>query len=78
MKFIPANAYGVATNSRLLKITGLSGRIQSLLQGSFAKETCYFIDPTNRRHPIPSTAYLQWQAMSRLFKIIGLFCKRAL
>ena len=31
--------YGVATTSRLLKITGLFCRIQSLLQGSFADET---------------------------------------
>jgi len=31
--------YGVATISRLLKITGLLCRIWSLLEGSFAKET---------------------------------------
>ena len=31
--------YGVATSSRLLEIIGLFCRIQSLLQGSFAKET---------------------------------------
>ena len=43
--------YGVATISRLLKITGLFCRIQSLLQGSFAKETCNFKEPTNRSHP---------------------------
>jgi len=30
--------YGVATISRLLKITGLFCRISSFLQGSFAKE----------------------------------------
>ena len=39
--------------SRLLKIRGLSCRIQSLLQGSFAKETYTFKEPTNRSHPIP-------------------------
>ena len=44
--------YGVATISRLLKIIGLFGRISSLLQGSFAKETCHFKEPTNRSHPI--------------------------
>jgi len=38
----------VATISRFLKITGLFCRMQSLLQGSFAKETCNFKEPTNR------------------------------
>jgi len=41
-------AYGVATMSRRLKIC----RMTSLLQGSFAKETCNFKEPTNRSHPI--------------------------
>ena len=45
--------YGVATICRLLKIIGLSCRIWSLLQGSFAKETYNFKEPTNRSHPIP-------------------------
>jgi len=44
--------YGVATISRLLKIIGLFCRISSLLQGSFAKETYNFKEPTNRSHPI--------------------------
>ena len=44
--------YGVATISRLLKMIGLFCRISSLLQGSFAKETCNFKEPTNRSHPI--------------------------
>ena len=44
--------YGVATMSRHLKIIGLFCRTQSLLQGSFAKETCNFKEPTNRSHPI--------------------------
>jgi len=43
--------YGVATISRLLKITGLFCRIQSLLQGSFANGTYHFKEPTNRSHP---------------------------
>ena len=38
--------------SRRLKIIGLFCRISSLLQGSFAKETCTFKAPTNRSHPI--------------------------
>ena len=42
----------MATISRLLKIIGLFCRISSLLQGSFAKETCNFKEPTNRSHPI--------------------------
>ena len=44
--------HGVATISRLLKIIGLFCRISSLLQGSFAKETYDFKEPTNRSHPI--------------------------
>ena len=35
-----------------LKIIGLFCRIYSLLQGSFAKETCSSIVPANRSHPI--------------------------
>jgi len=42
----------VATVSRIGKNVGLVCRILSLLQGSFAKETYNFIDPTNRSHPI--------------------------
>jgi len=45
--------------SRLLKITGLFCRISSLLQGSFAKETYHFKEPTNRSHPIPSIYRMQ-------------------
>jgi len=43
---------GVATVSRIDKITGLFCRIWSLLYGSFAKESYNLIDPTNRNHPI--------------------------
>jgi len=43
--------YVVATISRLLKIIGLISRIWSLLEGSFAKETYNFKEPTNRSHP---------------------------
>ena len=46
------NWYGVATISRLLKIIGLFCRILSRSQGSFAKETCNFKEPTNSSHPI--------------------------
>ena len=42
--------YGVATMSRLLENIGLFCRIWSLLQGSFAKETHNFKEPTNRSH----------------------------
>ena len=44
--------YGVAMISRLLQIIGLFCRVSSLLQGSFAKETYNFKEPTHRRHPI--------------------------
>ena len=43
---------GVAVDSRIDKIIGLFCRTMSLLQGSFAKETYNFIDPTDRSHPI--------------------------
>ena len=45
--------YGVAMISRLLQIRCLFCRVQSLLQGSVAKETYDFKEPTNRSHPIP-------------------------
>jgi len=48
--------YGVATDSRIDKITCLFCRIMSLLQDSFTKETYNFIDPTNRSHPISRVA----------------------
>ena len=44
--------YAVVTISRLLQIIGLFCRISSLLQGSFAKKTLTFKEPTNRRQPI--------------------------
>ena len=44
--------YGVATVSRINKITGLFCRIASFSWGSFAKETYNLIDPTNCSHPI--------------------------
>ena len=44
--------YGVATISKLLKITGLFCRISSVLQGSYAKETYNLKEPTNRSQPI--------------------------
>jgi len=51
-KWFSSIYYGVATISRLLKITGLLRRISILLWGSFAKETYNFKEPTNRSHPI--------------------------
>ena len=45
--YICYHAYGVASVSRIDYITGLFCRILSLLQGSFAKETCNCVDPTN-------------------------------
>jgi len=44
--------YGVAPIGWLFTIIGLFCRISSLLQGSFAKETYHFKEPTNRSHPI--------------------------
>ena len=47
-----SNHYGVAMISRLFEIIGLFCRIWSLLQGSFAKETYNFKEPTNHSHLI--------------------------
>jgi len=44
--------YGVAMTSRLFKITGLFCRMLCLLQGSFAKETYDFMEPTSHSHPL--------------------------
>ena len=44
--------YEGATIRRLLKITGLFCRTQSLLHGSFAKESYNLFEPTNLSHPI--------------------------
>ena len=63
---------------------GLFFRISSLLQGSFAIETYNFMDPTSQSHPIfvltvnrHMTGY-GVAKISRLLKIVGRFCKRAL
>jgi len=45
--------------SRRLKMIGLFGRISSLLEVSFAKETYNFKEPTNRSHPIRHNVYMQ-------------------
>jgi len=52
----------------------------------FCKETCIFKHPTHRSHPIVNTniegEITKWRygvaSISRLLKIIGLFCKRGL
>ena len=68
----------------IVSFIGLFCRISSLLQVSFAKETYNFIDPTDRSHPIylHTCTYRQGPygvaLVSRIDKIIGLFCKRDL
>ena len=48
------NRYGDPLQPQMIvHATYINGRIASLLQGSFAKETYNFVDPTNERHPIP-------------------------
>jgi len=56
--------YGVVMVSRIDKIIGLFCRILSLLQGSFAKETYDFIDPTNQSHPIHVLSGLPFSSLS--------------
>ena len=53
---------------------GLFCRISSLLQGSFAKETYHFKEPTSRNHPISNSTTWGGQ-ISRLLEMIGLFCR---
>jgi len=43
-----------------LSMIGLFWRISSVLQGSFAKETYNFKEPTNRSHPIVNSRYKFW------------------
>ena len=52
------NPYGVASISRLLKITGLfcKGALQKRRYS--AKETYNFKEPTNRSHPIVCTHFV--------------------
>jgi len=54
------HVYGVATISRIDKITGLFCRIWSLLHRSFAKETYNLIDPTNQNHLICKGVHVAW------------------
>ena len=64
-------------------MSGFFCRIPSLLQGSFAKETYHFKEPTNRRHPTldcidgvrDSTALTTSATKEPL--IIGLFCRKS-
>jgi len=53
------NVYGVATVSRIHKITGLFCRMSSLLQGSFAKPTYNFFVPANHSHPEECTEQIR-------------------
>jgi len=71
--------YGVATISRLLEIVSIFCRIQSLLQGSFAKVTCNFKEPTNRSHPISTCQKrLIHSHIYEWVRSIPLFCRALL
>ena len=75
-----AYVYGVATVSRIDQIIGLFCRISSLLEGSFAKETNDLKEPTNLAtlylRGFLQSAYVYGVAtVSRIDKIIGLFCR---
>jgi len=69
------NVYGVALVSRIDEIVGLVGRILSLIQGSFAKETYSCIDPTNQSHPISKSPPNTWLNISLPLQIIGILKK---
>ena len=57
-------SYGVATISRLLKRLGLFCRMQSLSQGSFAKETYNFKESNDPSHPIAPSLVLYLRQIS--------------
>jgi len=50
--------YGVASFSRIHKITGLFCKRALQKRQYSAKETCRFIDPTDCSHPICAYAYV--------------------
>ena len=50
--YVYRNMYGVALGSRIDKIIGLFCKRALQKRLYSAKETCNFIDPTNRSHPI--------------------------
>jgi len=58
------HAISVATISRLFEMIGLFCRISPLFQGSFAKETYNFKEPTNHSHPI-CHAFMPFQLSAR-------------
>jgi len=69
----------VPTISRLLKIIGLFlQNIVSCLQGSFAKETYIFREPTNRGHLTPCGTLLQKEHPQDALSLEDIFRKRAL
>ena len=68
-------SYGVAMVSRIDKIIGFFCRILSLLQGSFAKQTYDFIDPTSRSHPISQRLTMGWLQWVGSFKFLVSFAE---
>ena len=66
---LPLARYGVATVSRIDKLQVSFCRILSLFQGSFAKETYNFIDPTNQSHPIPPSMADSFSKVISLLKL---------
>jgi len=75
--------YGVASTSRLLKITGFFCKRDLSKRRYSVKETYNLKEPTDRSHPIiwrPELWPLKYGAasVSRIDKIIGLFYKRDL
>ena len=88
--YVIHESYEVATVSRIDKITGLFCKRALSKRRYSAKETYNFIDPTDRSQPIwefcVNESWLVGMShvscgvatISRLIKIIGMFCKRAL
>jgi len=78
----PQELHGVAAISRRLKMIGLFCKRALQKRRYSAKETYNLKEPINRSHPIgiqrPITRWYGVATISRLLKMIGLFCKRAL
>jgi len=72
--------YGVATISRLLEIAGLFCKKDLSKRRYSAKETYNSEEPTNQYSQTSARDWMYYGVtmISRLLKIVGLFCKRAL
>ena len=72
------HSYGVATLSRIDKMIGLFCKRALYKRRYSAKETCHFIDPTDRSHPIVQVAicipmFVSLTQVSNMYKNVHIF-----